>query len=233
MDELETSLLQYHKKIAISLDKGLTSVREAAVDSVETMGMGADRAINNLSYFFDDYDDVYEKISYEDSRFYRMIKGIYSGINPVKEVINIFFDHLMANLDEEEIDKLNILLKGTFGVLGMLSTTRMTRGYIAAAVSELIYVAVLRSKLARKLINKGGNIAMAFSGGYGIIEKAARAKDRLYISNPILYHTLHLKNVEMAYFLVEPVISTELNMISGNKKTVDQVFESIVRMVYP
>lgn len=232
MDELEVSLLQYHKKMAITLDKGLVSVREAAVDAVDTMEMGAERGINNLSYFFDGYEDVYEKISMEDSRFYRMLKGIFSGVNPVKEVVNIFYDHLMANLDENEIDKLNILLKGTFAILGSLATTRMTRGYISAAVSELIYVAVLRSEVARKLINKGGNIAMAFAGGYGIIEKAARAKDRLYRTNPILYYTLHLRNLEMAYFLVEPVISPELHMISNEKKTVEQVFESIVRMAY-
>ncbi|OBU03893.1 hypothetical protein [Morganella psychrotolerans] len=59
---------------------------------------------------------------------------------------------------------------------------------------------------------------MAFLGGYGIIEKAARAKDRLYISHLILFHTLHLKNIEMAYFVVEPIISPELYMISSEKK---------------
>ncbi|NHU14200.1 hypothetical protein [Proteus mirabilis] len=66
-DELNNALY----RVALVLDKGLESTRELAAGYVETMGLGFDRSVRNLSYFFDGYEDVYENIKYKILYFHR------------------------------------------------------------------------------------------------------------------------------------------------------------------
>ncbi|KJF75941.1 hypothetical protein UA45_21105, partial [Morganella morganii] len=78
----------------------------------------------------------------------------------------------------------------------------------------------------------GGNLSMALMGGYGLIEMASQAKERLRYSNPILYYNLLLSNLEMGYFLVETNISPWLYMISTEKKSVNEVHRAINGLIY-
>lgn len=227
-DELNNALY----RVALVLDKGLESTRELAAGYVETMGLGVDRSVRNLSYFFDGYEDVYENIKYEDDRFFLMVKETFKGNNPIRAIIIRYLEHLFTNLNDDEMNNLKTLLRGVFLTSGALVTTGGVRVYIATAASELIYNTVLRNAIAHKLIRGGGNIAMAFVGGYGIIEMASQAKERLRYSNPTLYYDLVLMNLEMGYFIVEPNISKWLYMIGSEKKSVDEVYRAINGLIY-
>lgn len=227
-DELNNALY----RLALVLDRGLESTRELGASYVETMGLGFDRTVRNLSYFFDGYEDVYENLKYEDDRFFLMVKETIKGKNPIMEIVLRYVQHLLANLDDDEMKNLNTLLKGVFFGAGLLTTTGAVRVYIATAVSELVYNTVLKNAIVRKLIRTGGNLSMALMGGYGLIEMASQAKERLRYSNPILYYNLLLSNLEMGYFLVETNISPWLYMISTEKKSVNEVHRAINGLIY-
>lgn len=227
-DELNNALY----RLALVLDKGIESTRELGASYVETMGLGFDRTVRNFSYFFDGYEDVYENLKYEDDRFFLMVKETIKGKNPIMEIVLRYVKHLLANLNDDEMKNLNTLLKGVFFGAGLLTTTGAVRVYIATAVSELIYNTVLKNAIVRKLIRTGGNLSMALMGGYGLIEMASQAKERLRYSNPILYYNLLLSNLEMGYFLVETNISPWLYMISTEKKSVNEVHRAINGLIY-
>lgn len=233
MDELQSIIYnQYMKKMALALDNGIDATIELGSDYIETMGMGIDRTVMHLSYFFEGYEDVYEKIMYENKRFLSMLKESVSGENPVKGAVNICFDLLLDNLDDNELTYLSVLMKESLHVAGFFATTGAVRAYLSTAVSELIYQAVLKNQIAKRFIGTGGNMAMAAIGGYGVIEIAAQAKERLKNSNADLYHSLHQRNLEMAYFLIEPNVSSELHMMGATKKSAPEVQRSINNIIH-
>lgn len=236
MDELdrvfENTKYTYQDKMAQILDKAIVDVKETSVSYIETIGFGLERGVMHLSIFFDGYEDAHEKTKEEDKRFFKMIYESVTGENPVKEIIRLFIDHLIEDLDGNEIKYLNYALKTTLHNTGKMVTQGGTRVYIATIVSELFYSTVLRNAIAKKMISKGGNLAMFVFAGYGVIELAARAKERLRYENPIFFNLLYIKGIEMAYFIAEPNLSSELYMISGKKMDVDDIVKSINKIIY-
>lgn len=236
MDELdrvfENTKYTYQDKMAQTLDKAIVDVKETSASYIETIGLGLERGVMHLSMFFDGYEDVHEKTKEEDKRFFKMIYESATGENPVKEIVKLFFNYLIEDLDDNEIKYLNYALKTTLHSAGKMVTQGGTRVYIATIVSELFYSAVLRNAIAKKMISKGSNLAMFVSAGYGVIELAARAKERLRYENPIFFNILYIKGIEMAYFIVEPNLSSELHMISGKKMNVDDIVKSINKIIY-
>ncbi|KJF75556.1 hypothetical protein UA45_22830, partial [Morganella morganii] len=73
-----------------------------------------------------------------------MVKETIKGKNPIMEIVLRYVQHLLANLDDDEMKNLNTLLKGVFFGAGLLTTTGAVRVYIATAVSELVYNTVLK-----------------------------------------------------------------------------------------
>lgn len=73
---------------------------------------------------------------------------------------------------------------------------------------------------------------MAAIGGYGVIEIATWAEESLRSSNANLYYSLHQRNLEMAYLLIEPNVSSELHMMGATKKSAPEVQRSINNIIH-
>ncbi|MCW7548348.1 hypothetical protein OO184_10435 [Photorhabdus sp. APURE] len=103
-------------------------------------------------------------------------------------------------------------------------------GYISISIAEVIYQSLIRNvvikNIARKFINAG---LVAFQS-YGYVEHAAISANKLKRECPPFYWALYSKELEMLYFIVEPVLSKGSNLI-GKQRSEDDIVHAIADII--
>ncbi|MEM8325905.1 hypothetical protein Q4S25_21900 [Morganella morganii] len=61
------------RQLAIYIDNSMASISEVAYDTTELVGLGFDRYVKHLSYFFSGYEEVNSNACEESKRFFNSI----------------------------------------------------------------------------------------------------------------------------------------------------------------
>lgn len=215
--------IESDRQLAIYVDNSMAAVSEAAYDTTELVGLGFDRTVKHLSYFFSGYEDVNSNAWEENKRFFNSIDFFLKNRDPILEMIDIYIQKSVDKLDgaglAEVMDMLYNSLKTPVAIASKYAVKTVTREVISAAISETIYITIMRNEVARKISKGASSSIFMMLGGYGIIEKASISKEQLKIQNPSYYWTLYFHEIEMLYFLIEPFISGHLYFIGNDKFT--------------
>lgn len=211
------------RQLAIYVDNSMVSVSEVAYDTTELVGLGFDRSVKHLSYFFSGYEDVNSNTCEENKRFFNSIDFFLKNRNPILEMIDIYIRKSVDKLDNaglaEVMDMIYKSLKTPIAIASKYAVKTVTKEVISAAISETIYITIMRNEVARKISKGASSSIFMMLGGYGIIEKASISKEQLKIQNPSYYWILYFYGIEMLYFLVEPFLSGHLHFIGNDKFT--------------
>lgn len=147
-------------------------------------------------------------------------------------MIDVFIDQCTAGIDEREMSYLHEKITSTLKFGSGFASKRVTKMAINAAISEAIYSLILTKEIMKPISRGVGNVAMFGLGSYGIIEKAAQAKERLRMQSPIYYWSLYFMKIEMLYFIVEDNLSCGLHLISQYKNKVNDVYDAFMKILY-
>ena len=233
-DSIITSV-QADRIIALKLDKALAGVKDNIASTLKQMGDGVTRASYYTSCFMENYHDVCTKLKNEDLRFISGLIQLYKDRDVIFEMIRLYIEVNFKNKTEGRIQ--NILRK-LVGAGVYLSTTGTTNRLLIISVATAVcqsysFHTIVHGRLSqvRTLVLKGSVIASAISFSvYGIVHEAANCADNLKEFNAFYYQALYERNLEMMYFIIEPLI-TRSPYLNPMLISDDELVDLIVRLV--
>ena len=221
------SYLQANKILALKLDHALTGVGKAVSSQIETISAGARRALYYTSCFTDEYQDVCQKQKTEDIRFAKGVYHILRREDVVYEMLRIYFEELFRYKASDQLEHIKQLLMAVNVHIAASSLTNAgfalaTALSVAAGMNLSLEFSVLQGRRA------GGVVGII--GVYGVVQKAADSAHRLQVQYPAYYSALYMQELEMMYFLIEPLFQ-RAEAFEAQWASDDGIADIITRMI--
>lgn len=194
--------LQTNKILALKLDHALTGVGKVVSNQIETIGAGATRVLYYTSCFTDEYQDGCQQQKTEDSRFKNGVIYLLRHGNVAYDMLKIYFEEIFKYKTSEQLEHIKQMLMTVNIHLAASSLTNAgfalaTASFVAAGMNLSLELSALAGRRARQVVG--------VIGIYGIVQKAADSAHRLHITYPAYYSALYAQELEMMYFLIEPL----------------------------
>ncbi|MGL5603292.1 MAG: hypothetical protein ACRDD5_20720 [Silvania sp.] len=221
------SKLQAENILALKIEEALAGVKNQTLETGRQIRNGATRLSYYASCFTDNYQDVCSKLKEEDIRFLDGIFQLVKDRNLIYTMISIYIDMLLAGKSDESIRNIQRLLLRS----GVAISSSFLTGYaFALSVTAAICIHVKVSSHVQSRIGQVANLAMLPLKAYGLVQQASVSADNLKISNPVYYHALYIRKLEMMYFLVEPLFSNS-RYVNPFTASDSEIADSIARMM--
>ncbi|CDL86641.1 hypothetical protein [Xenorhabdus cabanillasii] len=218
------------KRVAgLKLERAVDDTIELGGEVLDTIGLGMRRKLWQASYFFDGYEDVYERIKEEDHRMNLNLLDLKDKNKRkfISRIVETYIDEVFKGDDEEKKKRMySKILKFS----AKIAVGKSIKLGISAIITEAIYLNLIKKtvvkNVAKRFISGILNVAQA----YGYVEKASISANRLKIICPQLYWSLYFKKLEMLYFIVESELEKGVYLIEGVRTgQVDE--EEIARVI--
>ncbi|MGR5943801.1 hypothetical protein [Enterobacter sp. C4G1] len=221
------SYLQSNKILATKLDHAVAGVRDAVVDQIETIGAGAKRALYYTSCFTDEYQDVCKRQKTEDQRFLYGVVHLLQHRDVVYEMLKVYFDEIFKNKTSSQLEHIKKMLMAVNIHIAASSLSRV--GFTLATASSVAVGMGLKLELS-VFTGRVAGIASMGASLYGVVQKAADSAYRLRFTNPSYYAALYMQELEMMYFLIEPIFE-RAGAIKAQWASDEDVVDIITRMI--
>lgn len=193
--------LQNNRVLAMKLDHATIGVGQLINDQIQSIGAGANRVINYLSCFTDEYYDVCQKQGKEDARFKDAVFKILQGKDVVYEMLKVYFDEVLKHKTNDQLEHIKQwLMEANVHI----AASSLTKAGFAMAVASSVRIGLNVSMELSALAGKRAGGLVGALGVYGVIQKAADSAHRLHFQFPAYYAALYSEGLEMLYFLIEP-----------------------------
>ncbi len=196
------SYLQANKILALKLDHAFTSVEKAVSNQIETIGGGVKRGLYYTSCFTDEYQDVCQQQKTEDIRFSKGVYHLLRHTDVVYEMLKIYFEDVFKYKTSEQIERIKQML---MAVNVHIATSSLTNVGFALATASSVAVGMNLNLEISALAGRRAGGVVGGVGIYGIVQKAADSAHRLHFTYPAYYSALYAQELEMMYFLIEPL----------------------------
>jgi len=196
------SYLQANKILALKLDHAVSGVRQQVKNHVETLGKGATRLLYYTSCFTDEYNDVCQQQKMEDTRFRNAVYKVIRHGDVIYDMFRIYFEEIFKYKTSEQLEyiKQRLMAANIHIAASSLTSVGFTLA-VASAVRAGLNISLEISALAGQWASRG----IAAVGVYGVVQKAVDSAHRLHIQFPAYYVALYAQELEMLYFLIEPI----------------------------
>ncbi|WP_039054641.1 hypothetical protein [Enterobacter sp. Bisph1] len=201
-DDEVIGYLQDNKILALQFDRVLTGTGEMVADSIDTLEAGLTRALYYTSCFTEEYQDVCKQQHNEDLRFRNSVIYIIKHGNVIIEMFEIYFYEILKYKTNDQLEHIKHQL---MAVNIHIAGSTLTREGFAMGVAFSVAAGM---KMSLEMSAKPGRWAgrvLGVVGVYGIVQKAADSANRLQYQHPAFYAALYARELEMMYFLIEPL----------------------------
>ncbi|WP_049007030.1 hypothetical protein [Enterobacter cloacae] len=201
-DSLITSM-DAHKILALKLEHALKSVKDEVLKQARQIDDGATRLSYQLSCFTKNYQDVCLRLRKEDSRFLTGIVQLIKHRNIIYKMLYIYIKSLLSNKSEKRIHNIqqNLINLG----VSISSSTLSSQAFIYSATIA-ICSSVHTNIWMKEKITSFSTYAVLGLKIYGIVEQASRSANHLKNYNAYYYNLLYQEELEMMFFLIDPII---------------------------
>lgn len=197
------------KLLALKLEHALIGVKDNVIQQVNQIGDGAMRLAWYMSCFTDNYQDVCSTLKNEDVRFIKALIKPLKNRNVIIKMIELYINELLRFRDAKKIAEL-LMQKGV-----KLSSSILTSKSLVYSISSAVSLSFLIDTTVRRMVKSVSTTIVFGLNSYGIVEKAAESARNLKINNMRYYNALHREELEMLFFLIEPVFTREYNLMSS------------------
>lgn len=221
------SYLQANKILALKLDHALTGVGKAVSNQIETIGAGATRALYYTSCFTDEYKDVCQRQKTEDIRFTKGVYHILRREDVVYEMLKVYFEEIFRYKTSDQIEHIKQML---IAVNVHIAASSLTNTGFALAAAASVAVGMNLSLELSALAGRRAGGVVGIIGVYGVVQKAADSAHRLHITYPAYYSALYAQELEMMYFLIEPLFE-RAEAFKAQSVSDGEIADIITRMI--
>ncbi|BCG11141.1 hypothetical protein [Buttiauxella agrestis] len=203
--------MESERKIALSLEEGLTSFRKNGHEVLNSIYSGAERVSWYTSCFFDNYQDVCQELKEEDKRMIAAINEVFTRKDVIFDMIELYTGHVLDNFSDSVRERIVIQVTG---LLAKNRTKFSTKSVLSYLIAKYISESISFTTKIRVAIGKVSNVILTLLDFYSNIQKAALSARRLKTLNPVFYHILYRNNLEMLYFIIEPALQRNIGIMN-------------------
>lgn len=222
------SYLQANRILALKLDRAVYAVGQQVNNQVEMLGKGATRLLYYSSCFTQEYNDVCRQQLHEDLRFSRGVYRIIQNSDVVYHMLWIYFEEIFKHKTHTQLEHIK---KALMAVNIHIAASSLTGAGFTLAVATSVRIGVNLSMQLSALAGKSAGTAATIGAMYGLVQKAADSAHRLSIQYPAYYSALYMDQLEMMYFLIEPVFERAgaLDVQWGSDFDIANIITSMIR----
>ncbi|ROR15241.1 hypothetical protein [Erwinia sp. JUb26] len=225
-DEI-VSYLQANKILALNLDRAVTSLKMAVSNQIESTGAGLQRALYYTSCFTDEYQNVCRQQKREDIRFSKGVYHLLQHVNIVSNMLEIYFQEILKHKTSEQLEHIKKIL---ISVNVHIAASSLTKAGFALAVASSVAIGMNLSLDMSALIGARTTKVLVGFSLYGTVQKAADSAQRLHFTYPAYYSALYTQELEMMYFLIEPLFD-RVGVFKAQSASDRDIAEIITRMI--
>ena len=219
--------LDADRYMANLLDKSLAGVQQQAVQQAHLIYSGVERLSWYSSCFLDNYQDVCTRLKQEDKRFLKALVVLVKHHDTIREMLEIYINYMFENLSDQRIRNITLILSKAGAGFTTATLTKFTIAYtIATLAASSLSMQVSISSALTKWSTRG----VAAAGIYGYAQVASQAAERLLYKHSRYYRDLYNRDLEMLYFLVEPIID-RVDVHNQYQKSDNDIVSDILRIV--
>lgn len=218
--------LQNNDILALQLEKALKGVGEMVWDKAKTAVIGLKRASNYTACLTTSYQDICRQQGEEDVRFAKAVWYLIKNADFIEQMLLIYFKQLIKYKTYEQIA---VIKKGLMAVNVYVATSSLTSAGFAFGVANAIVLGTKLSVDVSIMISARAAIGLAGLELYGTVQKAADSAMRLKLSSPDYYNALYLLELEMLYFIIEPLFISA-NAFSITSPSEQDIINIITKM---
>ena len=215
------------KMMAKQLDNAVSGVREQAINQAHKIQDGAQRLINRLSCFTDNYQDVCSKIKSEDARFFEGLVILVKDRNLIFTMLRIYFEHLLKSKTSNQLEYIRQGL--TRAGLSYSVSSLTSQSFVIGITTAVCLSIRFNTGIIRYTSSASGWAVMGLTS-YGVIQAAADSSERLMIICPWFYNALYLHKLNMMYFIVESYFM-ETRAFLVNSYSDDDLINLLINML--
>lgn len=162
----------------------------------------------------------------EDIRFKNGVIHLIQHGDVVYDMLHIYFEEIFKYKTSDQIEHIKQML---MAVNVHIAASSLKSAGFALAVASAVGMGLNLSIDMSALVGGRSGAALAGIGVYGVVQNAAESARRLHYVYPVYYSALYAKELEMMYFLVEPLFERA----DAFKKSIsdESIAEIITRMI--
>ncbi|EMH4164195.1 hypothetical protein RJ498_003500 [Pluralibacter gergoviae] len=196
------SYLQANRILALKLDRAVYAVGQQVKNQVEMLGKGATRLLYYSSCFTEEYNDVCRQQKTEDIRFKGAVQRIIQNSDVVYDMLWIYFEEVFKHKTHTQLEHIK---KALMAVNVHIAASSLTGAGFALTVATSVRIGLNLSIQLSALAGRRAGTVAALVASYGLVQKAAESAYRLSVQYPAWYSALYIQQLEMMYFLIEPI----------------------------
>ncbi|MDJ0089993.1 hypothetical protein [Pantoea allii] len=221
------SYFQANKILALKLDHALAGAGKAVSNQIETIAAGATRALYYTSCFTDEYQDVCQKKKTEDIRFKNSVIYLLQHGNVAYDMFKIYFEEIFKYKTPDQLERIKQML---MAVNIHIAASSLTNAGFALATASFVAAGMNLSLELSALAGRRAGEVVGAIGIYGVVQKAADSAHRLHVQYPAYYSALYMQQLEMMYFLIEPLFE-RAEAFKAQWASDDDIAAIITRMI--
>ncbi|QBR51807.1 hypothetical protein [Erwinia sp. QL-Z3] len=218
--------LQSNNILALKLDHAMSGVGSAVSNKIHLIGAGAKRALFYTSCFTEEYQDVCQRQMTEDIRFNKAVFYLILHGDVIYAMLEIYFEIIFRDKTSDQLERIK---KRLMAVNVHIAANSLTKAGFAFAVASIVAVGTKLSFNVSALTGYRMAGLLEGVGMYGVVQKAAESANKLHYTHPAYYASLYSQNLEMMYFLIEPLF--ERANAYWQSASDEEIANLIIRMI--
>lgn len=219
------SKMEADKVLATQLDRVSKQLKDNTISLTNDIYNGIERASWYTSCMFEKYNDVCQELKLEDRRMFFSIVQVYLRDGVILDIMHAYTKILTNNLD---VQKKAAIAKSVLGIASEITTNQAIKESLAYSISKSIASSFSFSSIVIQRINKYSAFGITMAAFYGKVQEAAMSARHLRNVNPQLCWVLYSMQIEMLYFLVEPILPAHITI---NKNDESEIINFINGMI--
>ena len=209
-DYLRTRM-ETERTIALLLEKGFARFKQSGEQALGRIYSGAERVSWYSSCFFDDYQDICQELRTEDKRMIAAINEVFNRKDVIRDMLEMYIEYILENFNEAARRNIAVQITGLLAKNRSGFVTKLTISYL---IAKFISESINFTTKIRAAIGKTSNVILTLLDFYSYVQKSSLSVKKLKTLNPAFYHILYKHNLEMLYFIIEPILQKNIGYLN-------------------
>lgn len=143
-------------------------------------------------------------------------------------MLKIYFEEIFKNKNNTQLEHIK---KALMAVNIHIAASSLTGAGYALAVATSVRIGLNLSMQLSALAGRTAGTVAGVVSIYGVVQKAADSARRLHVQFPDYYSALYMRQLEMMYFLIEPLFehSGALNAPGSSDSDIAHIITRMIR----
>ncbi|NUU66313.1 hypothetical protein HQN64_09345 [Enterobacteriaceae bacterium BIT-l23] len=220
--------MQADRTLAMNIEQAVVEVGRTIADTARNVQSGAQRASWYASCLVDDYKNVCQQLTTEDTRMLLAVRQVYQRDDVVLDMVELFFRKELKKISPQGQQSIGYSISEK---LASHASDKASKKALSFLIAKVITSSHRFKQSYVNMINKSSMTAVNVLSFYGKMQTAAMAARRLQFDDPTYYNELYNQKIELLYYIIEPEMSKVIRLIKSGSSNEEEIIYLMNKML--